>query len=184
MQSKTVTMITIRSFEHSCRTFIRTVCAGLLLFMLPAHAATQIPLSTTLKFGSDRFVEFPVSVTRNRYYQIDLVFKFETAEQRIAAKKLAGEPTRICKRLNECGVTPTFVLTIKRGADILLREERTPVGTYAFGSNGFYRLILKTPLKPADYDVRVEVTYVPVELVDYEALIEFTTDPRSSDLEN
>ena len=162
----------------------RVICICLLLLLLPAHAATPIPLSIPLQFGSEKSVEFPVNVTRNRYYQVDLVFPFGNAEQRVVAKRLAGEPTRDCNSSNECGVTPSFVVTIRSGADILLREEKTPIGHYAFSANGFYRMIVKARLKPARYDVRVEVTNFPRVLTNYGASIQFTTDSRSADLKD
>lgn len=177
-------MIRIHQPKRNASLFAITLSAWLLLLLLPAAAATKLPFTVPLRFGSDKIVEFPVDVTRNRIYQIDLVFLFNDQEQRVAAKKLAGEPARICKALNECGVTPSFRITVRRGANVLLREETTPVGTYAFSSNGFYRAIIKSPLKPDHYDITVEVTSSPEELTNYDALIQFTTDPRSSDLEN
>jgi hypothetical protein len=177
-------MIKIQQPKRNTPLFALTLSAWLLLLLLPTAAATKLPFSVPLRFGSDKIVEFPVDVTRNRNYQIDLVFVFNDQEQRVAAKRLAGEPARICKALNECGVTPSFRITVRRGATVLLREETTPVGTYAFSSNGFYRAILRSPLKPGHYDIIVEVTSSPEELANYDALIQFTTDPRSSDLEN
>jgi hypothetical protein len=174
----------IQQRKRNAFLFARALCTWFLLLLLPAGAATQLPFSVPLRFGSDKVIEFPVEVERNRNYQIDLVFVFNDQEQRVAARKLAGEPARICKALNECGVTPSFRITIRRGANVLLREEATPVGTYAFSSNGFYRAILKSPLKPDHYNIIVEVTSSPAELTNYGALIQFTTDPRSSDLEN
>lgn len=75
--------------------FAVTLSAWLLLLSLPAAAATKLPFSVPLRFGSDKIVEFPVEVTRNRNYQIDLVFVFNDPEQRVAAKKLAGEPAHL-----------------------------------------------------------------------------------------
>jgi hypothetical protein len=155
-----------------------------LLLLLPANGATQIPLDVPLRFVSGKSVQFAVELTRYRYYQIDLVFPFENAEQRAAARKLAGEPAGICEALNDCGVTPSFLVTIRHGADIVVREEKTPTGRYAHSSNGFYRLIVKAPLKPAYYDITVEVIHSPTTLVDYDAFIQFTTDARSADLQN
>lgn len=137
-----------------------------------------------LQFGSDKSVEFAVELARYRYYQVDLVFPFENSEQRIAAKKLAGEPTRSCEPLKDCGVTPTFLVIIRRGADVVLREEKTPIGFYAFSANGYYRKISTIRLKPARYDITVEVTGSPAELMDYRAFIQFTTDARSADLKD
>ena len=164
--------------------FLQAMCVWLFLLMLPASAATQLPFYVSVKFGADKAVEFSVDLTRNRYYQVELMFPFENQEQRVAARKLVGEPTRICKELKDCGVAPSFLITVRQGTHVLLREERTPGGTNGFSANAFYREILKTSLKPGQYDIRVEVTYLPAELIDYNAMIQFTTDPRSSDLEN
>jgi hypothetical protein len=163
---------------------ITLICALPFLLLLPANAATPIPLSIALRFGSDKHVEFPVALTKHRFYQVDLVFPFDSAEQRLAARKLAGEPTRDCKITNECGVTPSFLVTIRNGDGVVLSEAKTPVGHYAFSSSGFYRAIVKIRLKPALYEIRVEVTHSPSELANYGALIQFTTDSRSADLED
>jgi len=160
------------------------ICGWLWLLLSPANAATQLPLDVPLRFGSDKSVELAVELTRYRFYQVDLVFPFETAEQRANAKRLAGEPTQSCKPLKDCGVTPSFLVTIRRGADVVLREEKTPVGIYAFSTTGFNRMMSKTPLKPARYDITVEVIRSPGELIDYRAFIQFTTDARSADLKD
>jgi hypothetical protein len=166
------------------RLIAQAACAWLFLLLSPAGAATQLPFSVPLRFAFDRVVEFPVEVVRHRYYQVDLVFPFRDQEQRVAARKLAGESTRICRALKDCGIVPSFLVTIRSGAEMLVREEMTPVGTYAFSADGFYRAILKTALKPGRYDIKVEVTHLPAELVNYESTIQFTTDARSSDLKN
>jgi hypothetical protein len=177
-------MILVPFVRRQSLALARAICVWLLLALLPACAATPIPFSVPLRFGSDKLVEFPVELTRHRYYQIDIVFPFKDAEQRVDARKLAGEPTQNCEALSKCGVTPSFLVTVRRGADVLLREERTPIGIYAFSSNGFNRLIVKTLLRPAHYDIMVEVSHSPTELAGYDALIQFTTDSRSADLEN
>jgi hypothetical protein len=171
--------LVIRPFELAYAS-----CVWLLLLVLTGDAATRTPFSVPLRFGSDKSVDFVVDIARHRYYQIDLVFPFKGEEQRPAVMKLAGEPTGICKSLNECGVTPSFLVTIRRGGDVVLREEKTPVGIYAHGSNEFCRMIVTTPLKPAHYDITVEVISSPAELAGYGALIQFTTYPKASDLKN
>jgi hypothetical protein len=184
--------LTIRVFDvhrrskpstHGSLPLVR-VCVCLLLLMLPACAPTRFPFAVPFRFGSDRVIEFPVDLTRHRFYQIDLVFPFRNQEEREVAKRLAGEPTRLCKPDVDCGVIPSFLITIKRGTDVLLREESAPGGTYAFGGTGFNRAILKTALQPGQYIITVEITYVPTELINRDASIEFTTHPNSSDLEN
>jgi hypothetical protein len=160
------------------------ICGWLWLLLSPANAVTQLPLNVPLRFGSDKFVELAVELTRYRFYQVDLVFPFENAERRATAKRLAGEPTQNCEPLKDCGVTPSFLVTIRRGADVVLREEKTPVGIYAFSASGFYRKISATRLKPARYDITVEVVRSPAELIDYHAFIQFTTDARAADLKD
>jgi hypothetical protein len=154
------------------------------LQLLPVSAATQLPFSVPLRLSSGKIVEFSVELTRTRYYEVELVFPFEDQKQRAAARKLAGDSTRICKALGDCGATPSFLVTIKRGTDPVVREEKVPVGTNGFSATAFSRVILKTALKPGHYDIKVEVIYSPTELADYNAMIQFTTDARSSDLEN
>jgi len=167
--------------RRNCHTvlFAQVTCAWLFLQLLPVSAATQLPFSVPLRLSSGKIVEFST-----RYYEVELVFPFEDQKQRAAARKLAGDSTRICKALGDCGATPSFLVTIKRGTDPVVREEKVPVGTNGFSATAFYRVILKTALKPGHYDIKVEVIYSPTELADYNAMIQFTTDARSSDLEN
>lgn len=149
---------------------------------LPANAGTRLPTSVPLRFGVEQPVQLSASLTRHRNYYVDVVFYFKGADQRKVVKKIAGEPSPICKALNDCGVTPSFLVTITAGADIVLREERMPIGYYAHGSNEFYRNILIAPLKPGNYTVAVDVMQSPDEMKDISAAIELSTDPRASDL--
>lgn len=156
----------------------------LLLLWQPANAATELPFAKPLRFGVDKSVEFAVELTRYRYYFLDLVFYFENAEQRAVAKKTVGEPTTICNALNDCGVTPSFLVTIRSVDKVVLTEERTPLGHYAFRSNQFNRHILITPLKPGTYTITVQVTQSADELIRIPAGIELSTDARTLDIGN
>jgi hypothetical protein len=126
----------------------------------------------------------PAELTRYRNYYVDIVFRSANAQQRAVAKKIAGEPTPICKASNDCGVMPSFLVTIRAGADIILKEERTPAGYYSHGSNEFYRNILIAPLRPGNYTIVVEVTQASDEMSGIAATIEVSTDARESDLRN
>jgi hypothetical protein len=163
---------------------VQRIFVWLLLLLLPADAATRLPSSAPLRFGIDKSVELPAELTRYRNYYVDIVFRSANAQQRIATKKIAGEPSPICKALNDCGVMPSFLVTIRAGADIVLKEERTPAGYYSHGSNEFYRNILIAPLRPGNYTIIVEITQSPDEMSDTAATIEVSTDARESDLRN
>jgi hypothetical protein len=163
---------------------IPIICFCFLLFWQPATAAMGLPFAKPLRFGVDKSVELTVELTRYRYYFLDVVFYFEDNEQRAVAKKVVGEPTPICKALNDCGVTPSFSVTIRSADKTILTEEKTPVGHYAFRSNQFNRHILITPLRPGIYTITVQVTQSSDELTRLPAGIEFSTDPRTLDIGN
>jgi len=162
--------------------FIPIICFCFLLFWQPANAATGLPFAKPLRFGVDKSVELTVELTRHRYYYLDLVFYFQDDEQRAVAKKIVGEPTPVCKALNDCGVTPSFLVTIKSADKTVLTEEKTPGGHYAFGSNQYYRHILIAPLRPGTYTITVQVTQSPDELTRIPAGVELSTDARTLDI--
>lgn len=164
--------------------FVKIICIWLLLVLTPAHAATGVPQSVPLRFGIDKSVELSADLTKHRNYYIDIVFHFKDEEQRTLLKKMVGEPAPICKALNDCGITPSFLVTIKAGKDVILREEKTPIGYYAHGSSRFYRNILITPLKPGNYTITVEVTQTANEIANTTATIDFSSDSREADLRN
>jgi hypothetical protein len=164
--------------------FVKIICVWFLLGMTPAIAATGFPQSVPLRFGIDKSVELAAALTRYRNYYLDIVFHFKDEQQRTALKKIVGEPTPICKALNDCGVTPSFLVTIKAGMDVILREESKPIGYYAHGSSRFYRNILITPLKPGTYTITVEVTQSENEMANTTSTIDFSTDSREADLRN
>jgi hypothetical protein len=97
--------------------------------------------------------------------------------------RIVGEPTRICKLSGECGVTTAFLITIKKGEDLVLREERRVFGRYAFDVNKYYRNIVTVPLKPGNYTITIEPESTN-EIVDIDAQIELSTDARASDLKD
>lgn len=176
----------IMSLLRGCKHFLLawTVFASPQLFLLPVAAATQLPYSVPLRIGAGQFVEFSVELARNRYYQIELAFPFDNEEQRAAARKLAGDATRICKLTSDCGAAPSFSIVVSRGPEIVVREQKAPMGRNAFSATAFYRPILEVALKPGNYVVKVEVMDAPAGIINYDALIQFTTDPRTSDLDN
>ncbi len=157
-------------------------CALMGALSLPASQATGLPFAKPLRFGTDKSVEFAVQLTRHRAYFIDVVFYFEDDTQRTVAKKIAGEPTRICKALNDCGVTPSFLVTIKSADNTVSSEEKTPTGQYAFSANQYSRHISIGPLRPGTYTITVEVTHSTDQLKQIPADIELTTDARASDI--
>ena len=164
--------------------FVKIICVWFLLVLTPANAATGFPQSVPLRFGIDSSVELVADLSRYRNYYLDIVFHFKDEQQRTALKKIVGEPTPICKALNDCGVTPSFLVTIKGGMDVILQEERKPIGYYAHGSSRFYRNILITPLKPGNYTITVEVTQSENELANTTATIDLATDSREANLGN
>jgi hypothetical protein len=164
--------------------FVKIICVWFLLVLTPANAATGFPQSVPLRFGIDKSVELAADLTRYRNYYLDIVFHFKDEQQRALLKKIVGEPTPICKALNDCGVTPSFLVTIKEGMNVILREERKPIGYYAHGSSRFYRNILITPLKPGGYTITVEVTQSTNEIANTTATIDLSTDSREADLGN
>jgi Domain of unknown function (DUF5625) len=163
---------------------IPVVCVWLLLLWQQANAATGLPFAKPLRFGVDQSVEFSVELARHRYYFLDVVFYFQNTEQRAVAKEIVGEPTPVCKALNDCGVTPSFLVTIKSADKIILTEEKTPGGHYAFQSNQFNRHILITPLRPGTYTITVQVTQSADGLISIPAGIELSTDARTLDIGN
>jgi Domain of unknown function (DUF5625) len=163
---------------------IPIIYVWLLLIWQPANAATRLPFSKPLRFGVDQSVEFTVQLARYRYYFLDVVFYFQDAEQRAVARKIVGEPTPACKALNDCGVTPSFLVTIKSADKTILTEEKTPGGHYAFQANQFSRHILITPLRPGTYIITVQVTQSADELIRIPAGIELSTDARTLDIGN
>jgi hypothetical protein len=154
------------------------------LSLLPANAATGLPFAKPLRFSVDQSMEFTVELARYRYYFLDVVFYFQDAEQRVVAKKIVGERTPVCKVLKDCGVTPSFLVTIKSADKTILTEEKTPGGHYAFQSNQFNRHILITPLRPGTYTITVQVTQSADELIGIPAGIELSTDARTLDIGN
>jgi hypothetical protein len=174
------------SFLQACLgvSSVKIFFVWFLLVLSPADAATGFPQSVPLRFGIDKSVELSADLTRYRNYYLDIVFHFNDEQQRTLLKKIVGEPAPICKALNDCGVTPSFLVTIKKGMDIILREERRPVGYYAHGSSRFYRNILITPLKPGNYTITVEVTQSTDEVANTTATVDFSTDSREADLRN
>jgi hypothetical protein len=164
--------------------FVKIICVWFLLVLTPANAASGFPQSVPLRFGNDKSVELAADLTRYRNYYVDIVFHFKDEQQRAFLKKIVGEPTPICKALNDCGVTPSFLVTIKAGMDVILREERRPIGYYAHGASRFYRNILITPLKPGYYTITVEVTQSTNEIANTTATIDLSTDSREADLGN
>jgi hypothetical protein len=162
---------------------LRIVCLfSMLLFVSRGDAATQVPISIPIHFGSDGFVEFSVELTRYRNYYFDLVFTFKTDEQRVLAKKAAGEPTPICRAVHDCGQVSNFNIRIQAGNDIVLEKRSQAYGYYAHGAYNYSRNIIVTPLRPGIYVITMNVLEFGPELSKVNTLIEVTTDARERDL--
>jgi hypothetical protein len=161
----------------------RTICVWLSLFLLPAKAATSLPLSTPIYFDKGNIVELSADLARYRNYNIDIVFRFGNDQERAFAKKIVGEPTRSCKISNECGDTVSFVVTIRAGTDVISRQEKTVFGSYAFSATQFYRNIMIIPLRPGHYTITLELVEFTENMTKTNAAIELSTDARASDLE-
>jgi hypothetical protein len=97
-------------------------------------------------------------------------------------RNIVGDATPNCKQLNECGVQTVFIVTVRNGDSILLKEERTAFGHYAFDVNRYSRNIIILRLRPGDYTITVESIENPKEIMDVDAVIRLTTDARATDL--
>jgi hypothetical protein len=162
---------------------ISVVCPALVwLSLSPVHAATQLPLDKPLRFGTDTVVELSAELARHRAYHIDVAFPFRNAKQRIEMSRIVGEPTRSCMLSNECGTPTVFQITVRKDDNIILREQRRVFGRYAFDANKYYRRIIGLPLLPGSYTITVEPTGNTDDLANIDAMIEFSTDARASDL--
>jgi len=160
---------------------------GLLVWLFSTRfvgAATQLPVDKPLRFGTDKSVELFAKLTRHRVYYLDIAFPFRDAQERAYMSRIVGEPTRICKLSGECGVPTAFIVTVKKGEDLVLREEKRVFGRYAFDVKRYYRNIITIQLKPGSYTITVEPTENGNEIADLEALIELSTDARATDLKD
>jgi hypothetical protein len=163
------------------------IFVGLLLWLLSAplaRAATQLPLDKPLRFGTDKVVELFAELARHRVYYLDIAFPFRDAQERAYMSRIVGEPTRICKLSGECGVPTAFLITLKKGEELILREEKKVFGRYAFDVKKYYRNIITIQLKPGSYTITVEPTDNGNEIADLDALIELSTDARATDLKD
>jgi hypothetical protein len=157
--------------------------AFLLFLLSPCSAAAQkIPAYVPIKFGTDSFVEFPVTIERHRSYYLNLIFLFESQEQRRLAKEIAGEPKDICQQQNECGKAASFNITIRTREQIVFHLKTKSHGIYAFTAKAFLRNICVVPLRPGRYNVRIDMIEFDSGINDVKTGIELTTDPRAADL--
>jgi hypothetical protein len=154
-----------------------------LLLASPAGAATPLPLSVPIHFGKDKIVQLSAELARYRSYYLDVVFIFKNDQQRVFAKEVVGQPTQSCKASSECGEASSFMITIKAGSDVILKQEKKIFGRYAFSADQFYRNILVIPLRPGSYTITVEPTEFTEKMTNTQAAIELSTDARASDLE-
>jgi hypothetical protein len=152
--------------------------------LAPAGAATQLPVDKPLHFGTDKIVEFSAELARHRAYYLDIAFPFRDAQQRAYMRNIVGDATRSCKLLNECGIPTAFLVTIKNGDNIVLKEERRVFGHYAFDVNKYYRNIIIVRLRPGTYTITVEPTENSNEIMDVDAVVELSTDARATDLKD
>jgi hypothetical protein len=163
------------------------ILVGLLLWLLNAPlagAATQLPLDKPLRFGTDKVVELSAELARHRAYYLDIAFPFRDAQQREYMRSVVGDATRNCKPLNECGIPTAFLVTIRNGDNIVLKEEKMVFGHYSFDVNRYYRNIVIVPLRPGTYNITVELAESPNEIMGVDAVIRLTTDARATDLSN
>lgn len=157
-------------------------CLGVLLLAAGAALAEKIPVSVPIRFGLDKSVQFGAVITRHRNYYLDLVILFKDEEQRAQARAIAGEPTRICKALNNCGEPSTFKVVIRKSTELILEETRVSYGHYSYSASGFYRNILIAPLTSGEYTISVEILESGSRLPRTDTLIELSTDARERDL--
>jgi hypothetical protein len=136
-----------------------------------------------IHFGKDKVVELSAELARYRSYYLDVVFIFKNDQQRAFAKEVVGAPTRSCEASSECGEASSFMITIKAGSGVILKQEKKVFGRYAFSADQFYRNILVIPLRPGSYTITVEPTEFTEKLTNARAAIELSTDARASDLE-
>jgi hypothetical protein len=162
---------------------VQITCFLFLLFASPAGAATPLPLSVPIHFGKDKVVELSAELARYRSYYLDVVFIFKNDQQRAFAKEVVGAPTRSCEASSECGEASSFMITIKAGSGVILKQEKKVFGRYAFSADQFYRNILVIPLRPGSYTITVEPTEFTEKMTNTHAAIELSTDARASDLE-
>ena len=158
-------------------------CTCLLFWQIHAVAADRLPVSTPIKFGLDNAVELHATLDRHRNYYINLVLHFRSDEQRAFVRAFIGEPTPICKALNDCGETASFKVTIRTIDNVLLEQTKTSYGYFAHSANAYYRNILITPLKPGKYNLRIEIIEFGPTMPKADASIELSTDSRARDLE-
>jgi hypothetical protein len=152
------------------------------LALLPANAATQLPLDKPLRFGTDKVVELYAELARHRAYYLDVTFPFRDAQQRAYIRNIVGDATQNCKQLNECGIPTVFLVTVRNGDSILLKEERKAFDHYAFDMSRYYRNIIIVRLRPGSYNITVVPIENPNEIMDVDAVIRLTTGARATDL--
>jgi Domain of unknown function (DUF5625) len=183
--SEWVEPIMIRLVPSSMRSLnvlkFEVLCVLILLFVADARAAQQFPV-VPFKVGEDKSVEFSVNIARYRNYRIDLIFYFRTEQQRAVVKKIVGEPEPVCRRLNDCGETSSFEVTVMRGSSVVFRAKKEAYGYYAHGASEYYRNILILPLRPGQYSIKVEVNEFGEGMRNADTAIEVSTDSRERDL--
>jgi len=176
-----------RSSIRNCGRFFGTAILVALFCTLPnswlrnAHAQ-GVPVSIPIKFGADPIVGFSVTIERYRNYFLNLIFLFEDQRERRSARKIAGDAKGFCEQQNDCGKAARFHVTIKKGDNIILKQDTKSYGTYGFTAKAFLRNILIAPLKPASYDIELAVIEFDPGIGDVKTGIELTTDPRAGDL--
>lgn len=129
-------------------------------------------------------VEIPFVAPTHRRYVIELGFVFKTAEERVIAKQIAGDPYTWCDRRNTCGVPVEFEIEIFRSGARLLERRVLPKGTIAFSADRFSRRVMDFVLTPGKYRAKVRARSTAEELRSVPLRLTVTTDLREADIED
>jgi hypothetical protein len=114
-----------------------------LLLASVASAAPRIPMSIPIRLEANQVVRFTATLTRHRFYYLDLGILFHNADERIKARSLIGEATPVCRALNECGEDFKVNITIRSGGEIIVQQDREGIGHYRYTGRGYFRRILE-----------------------------------------
>jgi Domain of unknown function (DUF5625) len=154
----------------------------LLVALTATIAVSQVPTAAPIHFTVGAVVEFPVSITRHRVYDLNVLFEFDNMNERNLVRKIVGDAYNVCHVRNECGESSHLKITIKSGETVILDQDTQPRGHHGFGQKAFFRKILSTPLRPGRYTIRTQVLNAGPSIENMKTYVQFTSDPRRSDL--